>query len=356
MAESGQPRRHSDKHVASDAATHSIPTVSVLIVNHNTRDLLRDCLDSVCKVDYQPCEVIVVDNGSHDGSAHMVRSDFPSVQLVTSLVNLGFVGGHLLGYARATGDYVCFLNSDTQIEADSLNELIKFMEANPDAGACTPKILWMEDPSQIDCIGDYLTATGMMYHYGYRQKDQGFDTPHPIFAAKGVCLLVRASVLDEVGMFDDSYFAYFEETDLCWRIWLAGYKVYFVPSARILHRVAATSRSLDSYLVNYHAFKNRIQSLLKNLGLFYLLKILPIHVLVCVGLFAVYCLRGRRRKARAIADALAWNIFNLNKTMMKRRHVQGVVRRRDDRSLMKFAWAAVPWRYYLNLYREYDRV
>ena len=218
--------------------------------------------------------------------------------------NLGSWEPTCWAYREATGDYILFLNSDTTVEPLFLSELVEFMETHPDVGGCEPKILWMKDPSRLDSIGDYLTWTGMLYHDGYLAPDENLDSPFPIFSAKGACMMFRASVLREVGVFDEKYFAYFEETDLCWRVWLSGRKIYFVPQARIVHLLAGTSRSTDSYLINYHSFKNRIHSMLKNFGLLEALRVLPVHLVLCLGVTALYALQGHHRKAWAILSAI----------------------------------------------------
>ena len=117
------------------------PRASVLIVNHNTRELLRDCKASLEAVAFDSFEVIVVDNGSTDGSAAMLRETFPWARVIEAGENLGFVGGNMLGYAQARGEYICFLNSDTRVEPRFLSTLVRFMDETPDAGGCEPKLL-----------------------------------------------------------------------------------------------------------------------------------------------------------------------------------------------------------------------
>ena len=313
-------------------------------------------MESLREITYSTFEVLCVDNGSNDGSPMMIREEFPEVRLLEQQENLGFVGANILAYQEASGEYILFLNSDTQVEPQFLFHMTSFMEQNPDAGGCEPKILWMRDPSRLDSVGDYLTWTGMLYHDRYLALDKDLESTFPIFSAKGACMMFRASVLREVGMFDTKYFAYFEETDLCWRVWLSGWKIYFVPAAKVSHLMAGTSRDTDSHLVNYHSFKNRIHSMLKNFGLLELVKVVPIHLIMCLAIAVLYILRGRRRKGAAIISAMIWNIRNLTSTVRERRLVQRDIRRISDRELMKFAKIQVPLKYFLSLYREYDSV
>lgn len=318
--------------------------------------MIRDCLKSLRAVAYLSFEVLCVDNGSTDGSATMIGEEFSEVRLFEQSENLGFVGANLLAYREAAGDYILFLNSDTTVEPGFLSELVDFMEAHPDAGGCEPKILWMKDPSRLDSVGDYLTWTGMLYHDGYLAPDENLDSPFQIFSAKGACMMFRASVLREVGVFDERYFAYFEETDLCWRVWLSGSKIYFVPDARIHHLLAGTSRNSDSYLINFHSFKNRINAMLKNYGMIEAFKVLPVHLTICLGIATVYALRGQLRKSRAILEAILWNLRNLRGTWAARRNVQRKIRQISDRDLMRTAKVPVPLTYFLKLYRDYEGV
>ena len=332
------------------------PRASVLIVNHNTRELLRDCMASLEAVAFDSFEVIVVDNGSTDGSAAMLRETFPWARVIEADENLGFVGGNMLGYAQARGEYICFLNSDTRVESGFLSTLVRFMDETPGAGGCEPKLLWMCDPARLDSVGDWLTWTGVLYHRGYQAPDEGFDEPAEIFAAKGACMLFRASLLERIGVFDEAYWSYFEETDLCWRTWLSGHRVFMVPAARVHHLLAGTSRQSDSYLISFHSFKNRIHSMVKNFGGLTLARVLPVHLAICVALIGLYFARGQRRKARAIAAALAWNLRNLRGTLRQRREVQTNIRTVPERELMKVAMASVPLRYFWDVYRAYERV
>jgi GT2 family glycosyltransferase len=330
--------------------------LSIIIVNLNTCELLRRCLESLQRSAYRAIDIVVVDNGSQDGSPDMVKESFPNVKIVRLPRNIGFVGGNLEALPFAAGEFICFLNSDTEIEPDAFIHLVDYLDEHPKVGCCEPKLLWMKDPTRLDSIGDWLTWTGMLFHRGYLQKDLGLTQPFPIFAAKGACIVLRGSLLDEIGAFDDSYFAYFEETDLCWRIWLSGYEVHFVPDARVNHLLAGTSQNLNAGFVTFHAFKNRLQAMIKNFGPNHMVRIVPIHLAICLGLIFLYAIRGDKAKAKAILRALWWNAQNLRKTLAKRRHIQGNIRKVSDQDLMSFAIAPVGMRYFWSLYREYERV
>jgi GT2 family glycosyltransferase len=325
-------------------------------VNYNTCDLLRDCLLSLRKVVEPSFEVVVVDNASTDGSVAMVRDVFPSVRLIQLENNLGFAGGNMRAYDNARGEYVCFLNSDTRVHPQFLSEMTRFMDANPTVGGCQPKIQWMRDPTRLDSVGDWLTWTGLLYHRGYLAPDDLGEDPIDIFAAKGACMMFRSSLLEKIGVFDENYWSYFEETDLCWRIWLSGHRMCLVPTAVVQHLLAGTSRDAESYIVSYHSFKNRIHSMIKNFGGWTLVRVLPVHLVICVGLAVIYSIRGQRSKARAIVGALSWNVRSIRGTWRQRAYIQKQVRVMSEHELMRIAMHRVGLKYFLKLYREYERV
>src|SRR5690606_37132848 len=129
--------------------------------------------------------------------------------------------------------------------------------------------------------GSFLTKTGFLQHWGFGEKDsEEFDKEKIIFSAKGACLLSPKSVIDKVGLFDDTFVSYFEETDYRWRVWLAGYKVLYSPVTSIEHKVGMTSKRMNQIDINYNSYKNRIRSLIKNLSFLNLIKIGSIHIVI----------------------------------------------------------------------------
>jgi GT2 family glycosyltransferase len=277
--------------------------------------------------------VIVVDNGSPAGSVAGAAREFTSLRAIRNEVNLGFAGAGNQGIEAATGELVLLLNDDVVLEPGALTALVGALLDHPSWGACQAKLLLMDDPGRLDTAGSFLTATGFLVHRGAYEPENRFVASDEIFAAKGAALLIRRAALAEVGVFDPDFFAYFEETDLCWRLWLAGWEVGFAADARVLHRLGATAAALPSAVVQFHSFKNRVCTLAKNLGLLRLSWMLPYHVALCAGLAVWYVLRGRAALGAAIARALAWNVTHLAATLRKRRNVQNL-RRVRDRELM----------------------
>jgi GT2 family glycosyltransferase len=326
-------------------------SVSIVIATMRGGPDLEACLESVQAQAYGQLEVIVIDNGSTDTELAGLPERFPRARVLRNEENLGFVGANNQGIAASTGEFVFLLNDDTELEPRALDRLVQSLVEHPSWAAAQAKLVRMDDPSLLDTAGSFLTATGFLVHRGSGEPEEEFDEADEIFAAKGAALLIRSDALRQVGAFDPDFFAYFEESDLCWRLWLAGWRVGFAPDARVRHSLGATAGGLPSEFVQFHSFKNRICTLAKNLGPLRLAWMLPCHLALCVALAAWYAVRGNPRLAGAIMRALAWNVRNVARTVSKRRTVQSS-RRVGDRELMRQILRPTP----LGTMRRYARL
>lgn len=312
-----------------------IPFVSVIVVNWNGGEMFKQCLLSLSKIDYKNWELIVVDNGSKDGSDEykFIRNKF---KIIKNKKNLGFAAANNIGLQKSVGDYILFLNNDTIVPANLLKVLVARIQKDKGVGVVQPKIRFMDNPKLLDNVGSYLTWTGFLTHLGFAAKDSpSFDKERIIFAAKGACMLVRRDVVEKVGLFDDDFISYFEESDFCWRVWLAGFKVLYCPSVSIEHKVGFTSERLAATEVNYHSFKNRLSSLIKNLSLFELFKMLTTHFLIIEALSLYYLCSLKFSKFWMIQKAIWWNIKNIHTLLIKRKLVQKL-RVVSDKELFKY--------------------
>ena len=293
-------------------------------------------MSSLVKLNYYPREIILVDNGSIDDSVEFVKKNYPEVIIVKNKTNLGFAEGNNIGIRKAQGEYILFLNNDTKVKSDFLNQLVEELEPYPDVAAVQSKILLIEEPELLDSIGSYLTWSGFLTHFGYREKDsKSLNRKREIFSAMGACILLKKEVLNKIGLFDKDFFAYFEETDLCWRVWLAGYKILYIPKSVIYHQKGATASLMANSFVIYHSFKNRICSLIKNLEARNLVWILPIHLLFCNLVILKYLLiRREPQNSLAILKAFGWNIVNFQITLKKRKVIQNKIRKVSDKILL----------------------
>jgi GT2 family glycosyltransferase len=309
------------------------PSVSIVIPTSRGGADLSACLGSVAAQRYPDLDTIVVDNASADRSIAQLPQRFSNLRVLRNEENRGFVGACNQGIEESTGDLILLLNDDAVLEPSALEALVDALSGRPSWGACQAKLLLMHDPGRLDTAGSFLTATGFLVHRGAYEPEERFTESDEIFAAKGAALLLRRSALDVTGAFDPRYFAYFEETDLCWRLWLAGWRVGFAADARVLHKLGSTASALPSAFVQFHSFKNRICTLLKNLGGARLTWMLPYHLALCLSLAGWYALRGRVALAGAILRALVWNAGHLPKTLRERSRIQRN-RRLSDRELM----------------------
>ncbi len=322
------------------------PLISVVILNWNGREHLIRCLRSFSRVTYQPLEIIVVDNNSSDDSAKIVQKKFPDVRLVRNKTNRGYSGGNNNGIRASRGKYIFILNNDTEVEKSFLEPLVKLMEVDSSIGCVQPKLVYGDEHSLLNAVGSYFTSSGFLYHYGYRKdaRDPKYNTRLTIYSAKGAAMMLRRSAIDRVGTFDEDFFIYFEETDLCHKLWLAGYKVIYEPLSVVYHYEAVdTHKQMRNSFIMYLSYRNRIASYLKNLSVPSILRLFPVLCLFYFFSCALY--------PTAVLRALVWNIWMFPKTMNKRRLVQRG-RKLDDTTLFQTIWRDPPLIYYYYLFKS----
>lgn len=332
------------------------PLVSLIIVNWNGLKMLKDCFFSLAEINYPNWEVILVDNGSNDGSQEFARKfKFPHSQLkiIQNKTNLGFAEPNNQGYRASKGKYILLLNNDTKVKKDFLNKMVKRMEQDPQIGVSQPKIYLMEKPGFLDNTGSYLTRIGLLKHEGFLEKDGPcFNQEKQIFAAKGACMLIKREVIEKVGLFDKDFFAYFEESDFCWRVWLVGYRVIYYPQTFIFHKLGATSKKMNQFSLNYHSIKNRIASLVKNLEFKSLFTIFPLHLFFLFSLGTFYLLRFQFGKVKMIIAAIYWNLIHLPGLLSQRRKIQQLRTVSED-EILRLVGRKWPFRQMLN---HFERV
>lgn len=314
-----------------------LPLVSVIIANYNHKDLLGRCLESVFESNYPYFEVVLVDNASTDGSIEFVKDRFGkknSLRIIQNYENSGFAGGSNAGIELADGKYLVFLNNDTEVDKNWLWELVKVMESDRSIGAAQCKLISMCDKKRFYSAGGLIDCFAFSVDRGGEQEDVGqYDKIEEIFFAHGAAFVVRHDVLNEVGCFDNDYFLFYEETDLCWRIWLRGYRIVFVPRSVVFHVGGATmdKRTRAKLKTAYHRHKNQITTLLKNYQLSNLLWYVPILVFLKV-VPDIACLRTDQFVR---IKGILYNMRNLNQIWRKRIIVQKYVRKEKDATIFK---------------------
>jgi N-acetylglucosaminyl-diphospho-decaprenol L-rhamnosyltransferase len=251
--------------------TSTVTDLSVIVVSYNTRDLLRRCLQSLAEAANEGLSLhtIVVDNASPDGSAAMVAAEFPSVELVRNERNLGFAAATNIGLKRANARYLLLLNPDTEVKAGALPALVSFMDAHPRAAVAGPSLVYGDGTPQHSCfrfptlamqfldlfpLHHRLLNSRLNGRYPLDQKTP-FEVDHPL----GACMIIRPRVLEQVGLLDEGFFIYCEEVDWCWRAKKAGWRVYCVPEAVIVHHSGQSTRQFaDKMYVELYRSRYRL--------------------------------------------------------------------------------------------------
>jgi GT2 family glycosyltransferase len=272
--------------------------LSVVIVNWNVCELLRRCLHSLLDLaipeEHSPgiwrlatpkqapgallLEVLVVDSASSDDSVAMVKSEFPQVRLYPSDTNLGYTGGNNLGLCESRGQYVLLLNPDTEVLADALATLVRYMDAHPDVGVIGPQLLWPNGSVQAS-RRRFPTLTTAFIESTFLQKwfphhpalrryyvlDRADDAISEVDWVTGACLLVRRAVVEQVGLLDDGYFMYSEELDWQKRMSAAGWRVVYLPTAQVVHHEGRSSEQVGA-LRHVRFGRSKVRYYLKHYG------------------------------------------------------------------------------------------
>ncbi|MEW6685984.1 MAG: glycosyltransferase family 2 protein [Candidatus Edwardsbacteria bacterium] len=317
------------------------PKVSIIIPHHNGEEILLHCLQSLFQTDYPDFEVILVDNGSTDRSVIKAKERFEGrLKIVAHQKNLGFAGGCNSGIKVAQEKYAVLLNNDTEVEGGWLKRLVEVAESDSQIAACQPKMLSFKERNRFDYAG---AAGGMIDIFGYPfcqgrvfeeiEFDEGqYDKVSPIFWACGTCVLLRKSVLEETGLLDEDFFLHMEEIDLNWRMHLAGYKILFVPTARIYHLSGASLPADDEFKM-YLNHRNSLLMLLKNYSSLSLLFLFPVRLILELVAFFT-SMKHQTKRSKAIVRALFWFFTHL-KLIRKKRYETQKRRKVTDREIMK---------------------
>lgn len=329
--------------------------VSIIIINWNGGSILKDCLESLNKLDYKNFEILLIDNASTDGSVDDLKYSNLKIKVIKNSENVGFAPANNQGIKLAKGKYVLLLNNDTKVKKDLLDVLVSKMETDESIGAVQPKIFLMDKEGYLDNAGSFITKIGFLHHWGFNKADsKEFDNEKEIFSAKGACMLIRKSVIDNVGLFDKDYVSYFEESDFCHRIWLSGKKVIYYPKTYIYHKLGFTIKRQNVLKLNYHYYKNRICSLIKNLSPINLVIILPVHLFISLGIASAFLLRGSFQNFLIIMRAIWWNFVNISTTLKKRKNVQKL-RQVGDGEIFRRVGYNVDWFAFFNDFKRVEK-
>ncbi len=272
-------------------STAGRPLVSVIVVSWNSLRFLPGCLESVAAQSWPAVETIVVDNGSTDGSADLVAERFPDARLIRNPENLGFCRANNLGLMLCRGLFILCLNADAVLERDYLEKATPAFEADPEVGAVAGKVGRFEE-GVLDSAGQVLTRARRIRDRGYGERDAGrYEEPCDVFSVCGAVALYRRRMIDAIApggeLFDEAFFSFGEDMDVCWRARRAGWRVRYVPEARARHyrggsQSAAAARwgrfssmARRPHEIRAHIVKNRYLMIVKNDSAWAVLRDLP---------------------------------------------------------------------------------
>ncbi len=227
--------------------------VTIVIPNYNGLKFLKDCLDALKPQIKEGVHVLVVDNGSTDGSVAFLK-EYEGIETCFLSENRGFCGGVNAGITQSHTKYVILLNNDTKVLDGYVDSLVRAMEQDEQIFSASAKMLQMHDPEKIDDAGDEYCALGWAFSRGKGKSVSKYEKPVEVFAACGGASIYRREVFDKIGLFDEQHFAYLEDIDIGYRARIYGYRNVFEPNARVLHFGSGFSGS------RYNAFKVRLSS------------------------------------------------------------------------------------------------
>ncbi len=292
------------------------PTITIVIANYNGFDDLKICLRSIKKLSYPRVKTIVFDNNSPDKDGEKIKKGYPWVNLFAFKKNYGFCGGYNRVLETVKSPYVFLINNDTVVTKNILDTLVAHARKNPKVAIIQPKILSLDHPHMFEyagASGGYVDSLGYPFCRGrllfYVEKDKGqYDEAAPIFWASGTAMFCRLAAIKSVGLFDEDLFAYVEEHDLCWRVWLAGYRIVALPQAVIYHKgLGSWGKYLNKKIFLIH--RNNLLVLVKNSSFRRLIIILPLRLLLDYVAVIYYLATGRPSFTISVVKAhmsVAW--------------------------------------------------
>jgi len=266
--------------------------VTIIILNWNGKEDTIECVESVRNITYPNYEILIVDNGSTDGSQEVFKLKYPNIILIENQQNLGFAEGNNIGmrYALKRGtDYILLLNNDTMVDKHFLDELIKWAEMDQKVGIAGPKIYFYHEPNKICSLGANINLwTGRILNIGHKQidKDQ-FEDIKKVDYVPGAAILVKRKVIEKIGLLDKNYFFYYEETDWCARAKKIGYSVIAVSESKIWHKIGSTAGKIEGFTL-YYGTRSHFLFMKKNANKIQFLFFLIFYILIYNMLKTIY--------------------------------------------------------------------
>ncbi len=335
-----------------------LPKIAVVILNWNGKKFLQQFLPSVLSATYSNYEVIVSDNGSTDDSVSFLQTNYPAIRLILFEKNSGFAKGYNDTLKLIDADYYALLNSDAEVQPGWLEPMVQLLESDRSIAACQSKLLYYDDKTLFEYSG---AAGGWMDKYGYPfakgrlfnvcEEDHGqYDQTEPVFWASGAALFIRSGIFHDMKGFDEYFFAHQEEIDLCWRIQLAGHKIYSCPASVVYH-VGGGTLPKENHMKTFLNFRNNRIMLSKNTSFAKKLWLVPSRTF----LDAVSAFKGLvsgnggyfMAVVRAHVAFIKWRLFHQSKSIFpasRKGQLAGVVQKN------------IVWQFYIKKKKTFSQI
>ncbi|MEK6894927.1 MAG: glycosyltransferase family 2 protein [Nanoarchaeota archaeon] len=346
--------------------TQKNPLVEVIILTHNNKKILNDCLNSLKKTQYKNLKVTIVDQDSSDGTSELIKKNYPKFNVFRNKINESFSAANNKILKSSKAKYCILLNDDTTQEPNWINELVKVAEADEKIAVLQPKILSMKNKKMFEHAG---AGGGFIDIFGYEfcrgrifseiEEDKGqYDNIKEVFWVCGVALFIRRKVLDEVGYLDEDFGSYFEETDLSWRINSAKYLQKYIPRSIVYHIGSATwGNKKNSATKEYLLHRNSWFVLGKNYSRKNWFWILPSKLLLeMITIFAF--LFTNPKKSYASLKGFIWFIFNIGKINKGNKKTEDLKKISDIELMQKMVKTSVALQYFISgkkYFKEYEK-
>ena len=292
--------------------------VSIIIVNWNGKNFLASCLDGLKQQMYRDFSIILVDNGSYDGSLELVQKKYPEVETIALSENLGFATANNIAIKSIDTEYVALLNNDAVPHPEWLENLVKALQQNPEAGFAASKMLLYDNPGTIDRVGDVYTTAGTALLRGRGKPSETYNNQEWVFGACAGAALYRTRMLDDIGLFDEDFFLLYEDVDLSFRAQLRGYKCLYVPKAIVYH-MASSSIGDDSLISVYYSHRNLEWVYIHNMPAGLIKRTFASHIIYDIAAFFFFVAKGR---GGPFIKAKWHALKGLNRVLKKRRRIQ----------------------------------
>jgi len=317
--------------------------ISLIVVNYNGGDLTINCLKALARQSLRDFEIILVDNNSSDNSLREIQEfldknlfDIP-LKIITLQSNLGFAGGNIKALSLSESQYIALLNNDTEPDKDWLGNLMREMETQSDIGICASKMI-VHGTNIIDSAGDGYAASLKGFKRGEGETSENYNLKGYVFGACAGAALYRRKMLDEIGFLDEDFFLIHEDTDLNFRAQSAGWKVLYVPSAIVYHKVRSTIGHMSDMAI-YYSLRNSEFVRIKNVPFLLFLRTFPEFFLGAIFEFVYFVIRHKKLKlyAQAKIDVLK----KLGTMLHKRKEIMSMKKKKDEYllSIMTPVWA-----------------